>query len=406
MIYYKAVWAFLPFGFERKNGMIVLGIDPGYAIVGYGVVEMKNNRYRTLEHGAVTTKAGTDFNRRLEIIYDGIAQVLAQYHPDAISVEKLYFSNNKTTGIGVAEARGVILLAAQKARVPVFEYTPVQVKLARYGIRQGLKAAGDGNDPPTFVPARGAEAGRHGGRARHCHLPLPCLRHGAAAVFEVTPSIWTESTEGIERTKAMFYSLTGKLVHMEPGVVAIECGGVAFKCFTSMNTQKNMPRIGETATVYTHLNVREDALDLYGFSTKSELNCYKMLTTISGVGPKAALSILSEMTPEGVAMAAASGDSKKFTKASGVGPKLAQRIVLELKDRVKKMGFTGGTLELTGTDDAGIVSASQNAEQAVQALIVLGYTQSEAAQAVAKLDGSLSTEELIRGALKSMASRF
>ena len=204
----------------------------------------------------------------------------------------------------------------------------------------------------------------------------------------------------------MFYSLTGKLVHMEPGVVAIECGGVAFKCFTSMNTQKNMPRIGETATVYTHLNVREDALDLYGFSTKSELNCYKMLTNISGVGPKAALSILSEMTPEGVAMAAASGDSKKFTKASGVGPKLAQRIVLELKDRVKKMGFTGGTLELTGTDDAGIVSASQNAEQAVQALIVLGYTQSEAAQAVAKLDGSLSTEELIRGALKSMASRF
>ena len=204
----------------------------------------------------------------------------------------------------------------------------------------------------------------------------------------------------------MFYSLTGKLVHMEPGVVAIECGGVAFKCFTSMNTQKNMPRIGETATVYTHLNVREDALDLYGFSTKSELNCHKMLTTISGVGPKAALSILSEMTPEGVAMAAASGDSKKFTKASGVGPKLAQRIVLELKDRVKKMGFTGGTLELTGTDDAGIVSASQNAEQAVQALIVLGYTQSEAAQAVAKLDGSLSTEELIRGALKSMASRF
>lgn len=204
----------------------------------------------------------------------------------------------------------------------------------------------------------------------------------------------------------MFYSLTGKLVHMEPGVVAIECGGVAFKCFTSMNTQKNMPRIGETATVYTHLNVREDALDLYGFSTKSELNCYKMLTIISGVGPKAALSILSEMTPEGVAMAAASGDSKKFTKASGVGPKLAQRIVLELKDRVKKMGFTGGTLELTGTDDAGIVSASQNAEQAVQALIVLGYTQSEAAQAVAKLDGSLSTEELIRGALKSMASRF
>lgn len=203
----------------------------------------------------------------------------------------------------------------------------------------------------------------------------------------------------------MFYSLTGKLVHMEPGMLAVECGGVAFKCSTSMNTQKNMPHIGETATVYTHLNVREDALDLFGFASKAELNCFKMLTTISGVGPKVGLAILSEMTPEGVAMAAASGDSKSFTRANGVGPKLGQRIVLELKDKVKKMGISGGDMQLAG-GDAGLVSASKNAEQAVQALAVLGYTQSEAAQAVAKLDSALPTEELIRLALKGMASRF
>ncbi|MCI5651480.1 MAG: Holliday junction branch migration protein RuvA [Ruminococcus bromii] len=202
----------------------------------------------------------------------------------------------------------------------------------------------------------------------------------------------------------MFYSLTGKLVHMEPGMLAVECGGVAFKCFTSMHTQKNMPRIGEVTTVYTHLNVREDALDLFGFASKSELNCFKMLTGISGVGPKVALAILSEMTPEGVAMAAASGDSKSFTRANGVGPKLAQRIVLELKDKVKKMAISGGELSLAA--DIGVVSASKNAEQAVQALAVLGYTQSEAAQAVAKLDSSLPTEELIRLALKGMAARF
>lgn len=202
----------------------------------------------------------------------------------------------------------------------------------------------------------------------------------------------------------MFYSLTGRLVHMEPGMLAVECGGVAFKCFTSMHTQKNMPRIGEVTTVYTHLNVREDALDLFGFASKSELNCFKMLTGISGVGPKVALAILSEMTPEGVAMAAASGDSKSFTRANGVGPKLAQRIVLELKDKVKKMAISGGELSLAA--DIGVVSASKNAEQAVQALAVLGYTQSEAAQAVAKLDSSLPTEELIRLALKGMAARF
>lgn len=203
----------------------------------------------------------------------------------------------------------------------------------------------------------------------------------------------------------MFYSLTGKLVHMEPGVVAIECGGVAFKCFTSMHTQRSMPRIGETATVYTYLNVREDALDLFGFSSKNELSCYKMLTGISGVGPKVALAILSELSPEGVAMAAASGDSKSFTRASGVGPKLGQRIVLELKDKVKKMAVSDGGLQISPAE-AGVLSASKNAEQAVQALIVLGYTQSEAAQAVARLDSALPTEELIRLALKGMGARF
>lgn len=203
----------------------------------------------------------------------------------------------------------------------------------------------------------------------------------------------------------MFYSLTGKLVHMEPGMVAVECGGVAFKCSTSMHTQKNMPRIGEVTTLFTHLNVREDALDLFGFSSKNELNCFKMLTGISGVGPKVALAILSEMTPEAVAMSAAAGDSKSFTRANGVGPKLAQRIVLELKDKVKKMAVSGGDMQLSA-GDAGVISASKNAEQAVQAMCVLGYTQSEAAEAVAKLDSALSTEELIRLALKSMASRF
>lgn len=203
----------------------------------------------------------------------------------------------------------------------------------------------------------------------------------------------------------MFYSLTGKLVHMEPGVVAIECGGVAFKCLTSMHTQRSMPRIGETATVYTYLNVREDALDLFGFSSKNELSCYKMLTGISGVGPKVALAILSELSPEGVAMAAASGDSKSFTRASGVGPKLGQRIVLELKDKVKKMAVSDGGRQISPAE-AGVLSASKNAEQAVQALIVLGYTQSEAAQAVARLDSALPTEELIRLALKGMGARF
>lgn len=113
--------------------MVILGVDPGYAIVGYGVIRAAAGRYQPLEHGAVTTKAEQEFGRRLEIIYDGISRVLEAWKPEALSLEKLFFQNNKTTAIGVAQARGVIWLAAQKAGVPVFEYTPMQVKMAVTG---------------------------------------------------------------------------------------------------------------------------------------------------------------------------------------------------------------------------------------------------------------------------------
>ena len=201
----------------------------------------------------------------------------------------------------------------------------------------------------------------------------------------------------------MFYSLTGKLVHMEPGVVAIECGGVAFKCFTSMNTQKNMPRIGETATVYTHLNVREDALDLYGFSTKSELNCYKMLTTISGVGPKAALAILSVVSPEQLTLAGMTQDDKTITMAQGVGKKLAQRIILELKEKIG-----GSSMELdfsAGTPSAAPAQTGGAAALARAALQELGYSPVEISAALKGVDPNASTEEMVRFALRAMVMK-
>lgn len=197
----------------------------------------------------------------------------------------------------------------------------------------------------------------------------------------------------------MFYRLRGTLIHTEPGMAAIECGGVGFKCLTSMSTLRALPRQGEEAILYTHLNVREDALDLFGFATVSELNCFKMLTAVSGVGPKAALAILSELTPEQVALAVATGDSKALTRASGVGPKLAQRIALELRDKVKKLQSGSGS---SAAPSLGAVSASSNAAAAVNALAVLGYQPTDAAAIVAKFDSSLPVEELIRRSLQSM----
>lgn len=197
----------------------------------------------------------------------------------------------------------------------------------------------------------------------------------------------------------MFYSLNGTLSHIEPGMAVIECGGVGYKCFTSRYTQAALPKVGEKAFLYTILLVREDAMDLYGFSSIGEENCFKLLTNISGVGPKVGLAVLSELTPEGVAVAAATGDSKAFSRANGVGPKLAQRIVLELKDKTTSLDIVAPSVGNIN------ISASSNAQEAVNALSVLGYSQSEAALAVAKFDSALPVEELIRLSLRSMLSK-
>lgn len=201
----------------------------------------------------------------------------------------------------------------------------------------------------------------------------------------------------------MFYSLRGKLLHTEPDFAVVECGGVGFKCMTTINTLRALPSVGSEATLYTHMNVREDAMDLFGFATQGELNCFKLLTSVSGVGPKVGLAILSVLAPEQVAMAVANSDHKTLTRGKGVGPKLAQRIVLELTDKVKNMAVTTGNFV---PEQAGVVSTSSNIAEAVNALTVLGYTPSEASAVAAKFDATLPVEEIIRLSLREIAGRL
>lgn len=200
----------------------------------------------------------------------------------------------------------------------------------------------------------------------------------------------------------MFYSLTGQLTYTDTGFAVVDCGGVGFKCAVSLNTLGRLPKLGSAVTLYTHLNVREDALDLFGFYDMAELDMFKLVTSVSGVGPKVAMSILSDFTPDKLCLLIASGDAKSITRAQGVGPKVAQRIVLELKDKVGAT-FAAESEEVAAVTAAG---ASQNAADAVEALVSLGFTQGEAALAVGRLDSTLPVEELIRQALKALGSRF
>lgn len=201
----------------------------------------------------------------------------------------------------------------------------------------------------------------------------------------------------------MLYSLRGTLVHYDTHSLAIECGGVAYYCQTTMSTLSKMAALGKEVMVYTYMSIRQDNLDLFAFADKAELNCFKMLTTVSGVGPKAGLAILSVLSPERFALCVAAGDHKSIIAAQGVGPKLAQRIVLELKDKVSNTAVAGSLADSAGANlnlDVG------NAGEAISALVVLGYNQADAATVVSKMDAALPVEEMIKAGLKSLAGRL
>ncbi|WP_440451622.1 Holliday junction branch migration protein RuvA [Ruminococcus intestinalis] len=193
----------------------------------------------------------------------------------------------------------------------------------------------------------------------------------------------------------MIYSVRGKLIHTENSAAVVECGGVGYLCQTTMNTLKTL-KLNSEVTLYTYLNVREDAVDLFGFATQNELATFKTLISVSGVGPKAGLSILSELTAEQVAMAIATDDIKTITRAQGIGKKIAQRIILELKDKLAKSEQTqSGNVQMPQT-------AVGNVAKAIEALGVLGYTPADVSPVLANFDAGLPVEQLIAMTLKQM----
>lgn len=199
----------------------------------------------------------------------------------------------------------------------------------------------------------------------------------------------------------MFYYLNGTVAEILPYLAVIDCGGVGYACRTTNHTLASLKK-GKPGKLYTYLNVGEDIFELYGFSTQNELNSFKLLLGVSGVGPKAALSILSSGTPESLAMAIVTGDEKALTAAQGIGKKIAQRIILELKDKMSKETAAG--LDFSGGKGAPAPAVfSSKAADAAQALAVLGYSSQEVSQALRGIDmETLPLEEIIRQSLKKM----
>lgn len=198
----------------------------------------------------------------------------------------------------------------------------------------------------------------------------------------------------------MFDYLSGTLAHMEDRLAVLDCGGVGFAVSTSLYTLSSLKK-GQAVTLYTHLSVKEDDLTLFGFSTREERNLFRQLISVSGVGPKAALSILSASTPSQLALSIITGDLKPLTAAAGVGKKIAQRVVLELKDKLARE--QGDALEQYQAPAGGLALPADPSGEAAAALAVLGYSQSEINAALKGLDLTrLSVEDAIKQALRRM----
>ncbi len=201
----------------------------------------------------------------------------------------------------------------------------------------------------------------------------------------------------------MICTLNGTLIFSDSECMVIECGGVGFKCYTTATSSKSVGLIGSQVRVYTHLLVRDDAFDLYAFSNRDELEFFKLLIGVSGVGPKAAISILSMLNIQQLALAIAAGDVKTITTANGIGKKSAERIVLELKDKVFEISDTD---DLNGVADASSADDASAVTETIEALVSLGYSRSDSARVVAKLDNSMSPDDMLRAALRELAKNL
>ena len=199
----------------------------------------------------------------------------------------------------------------------------------------------------------------------------------------------------------MFYYLNGTVAHTESNLAVIDCGGVGYACRTTNYTLSVLKK-GEKAKLFTLLNVREDAMELYGFASTEERNLFQQLISVSGVGPKAALAILSANTPANLALAIITGDEKALTCAQGIGKKIAQRVILELKDKLAKGQSTFSAAESYGGTGVTVIPENKLSE-ATAALAVLGYSQAEINMALKGIDMDGSTlEDIIKQVLKKM----
>ena len=294
----------------------VLGVDPGIASTGLAAVGRRQRRAILLWTETVRTPAGLAEAARLRTIHEAVRAAIATHRPSSVAVERVAWNTNQVSALRVARATGVVLLAAAEAGLTVEEYGPLEVKMAVTGSGTADKAAGPRRARRAARPPGRPAADGRGRRGRH--RALPPVADGAAA-----------RRAGCGAAVIAF--LEGELADKGAGRVVVAVHGVGYDVQVPASTIARLPGVGERARLLTRLHVRDDGMTLFGFATADERTLFDLLVTVTGVGPKVALSFLSVLSPEAIRRAVAAGDVAALTIVPGVGKKVAQRVVLDLK---------------------------------------------------------------------------
>ena len=384
--------------------MRVFGIDPGSERTGYGCVETDGSRHRIVVCGAISSPALTSFPDKLHRIHSQLTLILAECRPACVAIESVFYSVNARSALKLGHARGVAMLAAVEAGVPVFEYTPAEIKRAVVGYgradkprtrsrsRSATCTPGRRRGPPA--PSSRRAAGRPAGARTDLKADGPWS-------FDLGP--WSVPGPWSSVRQQMIAHLRGSILEKHPNRIVIDVNGVGYDVFVPLSTFYGLGEPGAAIALRIHTHVREDAFLLYGFATQLEQVLFERLIGVSGIGPKLALAVLSGIEPQEFINAIERGDLARLTAIPGVGKKTAERIVLELKDRLPR---TPSAAVAAGT---AAPEAPLLRDDVVSALVNLGYHRplaEKAAEAALKTIGSSSDagfERLLRQALREVA---
>lgn len=400
--------------------MKILGIDPGLRNTGWGVIHLESDKLKYVNDGVISTKRNLNDGERLLYIFQKLEDIILKFKPNIIGIEKTFVGEGNISSLKLGMARGVCLLVAAKTNISIRELAPKLVKKSVTGTGNADKQQVNSmikillgkkpvNDDSSDALAIAITANNHEAYEENS---------GNSSKYNLNRAIQKALQNQRWFSYTMIASLTGKLKMKLDSSIIVEVNGIGYNLNVSNKTLTQHHEIGSVVTFYTDLQIKDDKILMYGFLSQKEINIFRVLQSIQGIGPKASLSILSALEVDDIVLGITAGDKSVFLKADGIGSRVATRIVSELQDKINTLNFSEEDIKNhKNVNNLSLEKKSQSEVEdffndSISAIVNLGYTRSEAFKAVMNVkrelnkDGNMidtSVEKIIPLALKNLS---